>query len=260
MSEIVLVLGAGFTRGFLPTAPLMIDDYGANDLIHKFERLEHARRLLEIYRLGNGHINIENLLTRLNEGMPYESEIENHETKLLASAIKHAFARRLAQARQETPYLEELSAFAKCCVNRQITCVTFNYDDVLDRALWEVHKIYGEQKQPKYWHPECGYGFAISPLQIKGFRSRYRMNEIAMFLYKLHGSVNWRVEIGERSPYRIGALKHVEEWYPEPTIPVTKTYTEADIELELETDPFIIPPVLMKTSLALEPTLKLVWD
>lgn len=45
----VFVLGAGFTKAFLPKAPLMEDDYDADGaLSEKFAKSPHAARLLVI--------------------------------------------------------------------------------------------------------------------------------------------------------------------------------------------------------------------
>jgi len=76
-SPTVLVLGAGFTRAFLPKAPLMLDDYGAPELAAKLSAFPRACRLLglEIALHSNGHINIESLMTRLDGLMPYDRSL-----------------------------------------------------------------------------------------------------------------------------------------------------------------------------------------
>jgi hypothetical protein len=77
-----------------------------------------------------------------------------------------------------------------------------------------------------------------------------------MSLLKLHGSVNWRVPLGHRSPYAADSIRHHEEWF--------KTLGEKvgldAIEPYLETGPIIVPPVLTKTELVEQPILRLTWS
>ncbi len=42
----VFVLGAGFTRAFVPTAPLLIDDWGLSSLLEQFKGFEFAKSTL----------------------------------------------------------------------------------------------------------------------------------------------------------------------------------------------------------------------
>lgn len=43
----VYVLGAGFTRAFVPKAPLLVDDYGIPALRKSFESFRHAAAILD---------------------------------------------------------------------------------------------------------------------------------------------------------------------------------------------------------------------
>jgi hypothetical protein len=46
--RIVFVLGAGFTKAFCPDAPLLVDDYGVEQLIVEFQGRPVALKLLEL--------------------------------------------------------------------------------------------------------------------------------------------------------------------------------------------------------------------
>ena len=107
----VFVLGAGFTRAFLPRAPLRTDDYGGADLVRRLQGYPHARRILlqELRRTGDGTLNIERLLTRLDGGMPYDSDREaTAEIGLLAAELMQALVRRIEGAKSGTLHREEL--------------------------------------------------------------------------------------------------------------------------------------------------------
>src|SRR5438105_2566073 len=72
----VFVLGAGATKAFAPLAPLVEDDYGLKRLIEHFAGFPHARKLLENEKRlrKNGHINVEQFMTRLHGRMPYDHD------------------------------------------------------------------------------------------------------------------------------------------------------------------------------------------
>ena len=67
-SRKVFVLGAGFTKAFFPGAPLMMDDYGLDSLLDKFQEFELARRILKLElerdQKKAGQVNMERLMTR----------------------------------------------------------------------------------------------------------------------------------------------------------------------------------------------------
>ena len=68
----VVVTGAGFTRAFVPGAPLLIDDFSNYVLEDKVRGLPYASQLLDWERSlhPSGHIDIERLMTRLDALMP----------------------------------------------------------------------------------------------------------------------------------------------------------------------------------------------
>ena len=73
-SNHVFVTGAGFTRAFVPDAPLLVDDFDNDSLVDRVRGLPNASRLLEWERNQHpdGLISIERLMTRLDQLMPYD--------------------------------------------------------------------------------------------------------------------------------------------------------------------------------------------
>ena len=257
--DTVFVLGAGFTKSFFPNAPLLRADYGARDLLRKFESFGFARQLLEL-ELAKGageDVDLERLMTRLHGLMPYDHERRAvEELQLLLAELKRAFAKALEHAKEGPCHREDLGRIASLCVYSGTSCITFNYDDFLDRALWEVRSLTRASKEI-YWHPDGGYGFFCRPSEVlvgEGFG--LWMDKTSMSLLKLHGSLNWRVRRGQREPFSVDALAHREDWLPptEPDSPAAHA-----IERHLESDPLIVPPMLTK-ALVHQPVLRLVWS
>jgi len=258
-SKKIFVIGAGFTRAFLPKAPLLTDDLYADLLAKKFEAFPHATSILESERSKNHNreINIERLMTRLDGLMPYDfEEGANEELGLLLSEVKRCFVRRLDEAKNGPLHNAELAAFARYCVENKITCITFNYDDVLDKALWEVERaVHGAS--PPYWHPDGGYGFFCKPSVICVRNVDVFMDPASNLLLKLHGSMNWRILRGHTQPYAVDAVVHDEPWLP----PImAHEYDLKSIAKHLESEPFIVPPVLIKSALVEQPILRVVWS
>jgi hypothetical protein len=278
------VLGAGFTKAFLPSAPLLVDDYYGSDLKAKFAAFPELAFILNLELDHPDHrpgwINLERLMTRLAGGMPYDfgTGLEKLREVLLAE-VKQAFLRRLTDAKRAgVSGKGELSLFAIGCMRENATCITFNYDDLLDEALW--------RNEPRYvssaWAPDWGYGFpcqsseacvrgpavfasgafstSFSSQPSEGDLSSSRLEALGpgpMQLLKLHGSINWRIPLGHPRPYAVDAIRHHEPWF--------EYYGRArrplnTIEPFLEPDLFIVPPIMTKTDLIEQPVLRLVWS
>ncbi len=255
----VFVLGAGFTKAFLPGAPLVTDDYDVDSLMNKFAPFPHAQRLLALERQANpdGRINIERVMTRLDGGMPYDSDAAGDQLRLLHGELRRVFVERINGALMGAWYRQELGHFARYCVKTQTTCITFNYDDVLDRALWEVEKAERAGHPRPYWHPDGGYGFFCKPSPSCVYDTGVFMDRPVAPLLKLHGSMNWRPKRGARVPYALDAIVHHESWYP---FHAREEINLEGVEAHLEAEPFIVPPILMKSVLLEQPVLRLVWS
>jgi hypothetical protein len=138
----VFVLGAGFTKAFIPEAPLVEDHYDVGPLVEKFKAFPAASRILhlELEATGGGRVNIERLMTRLDGAMPYDSDTDADQLRMLLAEIRRLIVLQLTSATKGAWHEEEMAALARYCIRNQITCITFNYDDAFDRALWEVER------------------------------------------------------------------------------------------------------------------------
>ena len=118
-ADAVFVLGAGFTRAFVPESPLMVDDFGNDDMAEKIIGLPHASRLLEQERKRNHNdlIDIERLMTRLDSLMPYDfGRGAVDEFRLLLSELRKSFRCRIESALQSENVQEEaLKKFERNC-------------------------------------------------------------------------------------------------------------------------------------------------
>jgi len=255
------ILGAGFTRAFLPSAPLLTDDYDSAKLLEQFKNLPNALRILDLEtRASKGKLNIERLMTRLDGRMPYDSSLgAEEELALLLKAVKKAFATKLEEAKR-APRNHALITFARYCIHNPVNCITFNYDDVLDQALWEVTRASDDFAQTPYWHPDGGYGFFLQSSFSCVANTISFKDQTSMALIKLHGSMNWRVKRGHPKPYVIDAVVHHESWLPQPVRFRGAGDRTQEIEMHLDGEPFIVPPVLVKAALVEQPILKLTWS
>ena len=253
----MLVTGAGFTRAFLPDSPLLVDDFGAEDLAAKVIGLPKASRVLDWERNQHekGFINIERLMTRLDSLMPYdEDQAATDEYRFLLSALMDNFLDRLRRVRTGSEPNVALEKVARYCVSRRVDCITFNYDDVLDEALAKT-----EFRETPSWHASGGYGFycAKSKETLGGHWDADVGEKTPMLVLKLHGSINWRPRKGAIEPYMLDEITHHGEWQEKD--PRVSRDPEL-VERHLERSPLIAPPVLSKSSLVRQPVLRLVWS
>jgi len=257
----VFVIGAGFTRAFLPKAPLLVDYYEIDELIERFKSFPEVTNILKSERekYNDGRVNIENLFTRIQSAMPYD--LEQNIFAVLLSNLQDMFLLKLKEAKKGEFHSSELAKFAQYCINNNIDCVTFNYDDILDEALWQVKRTTSIMTTTQYWHPDGGYGFFCRPSICCVTDTDIRMDVTAMRLLKLHGSVNWYARFGSAKPYTVDSIVHHEEWLSmrEITTMLRITASEEEISEHLENDPFIVPPVLIKSAIMEQTVLKLIW-
>jgi hypothetical protein len=228
-----------------------VDDYFNDKLLGQFKEFQFAKEVLEqeIQQHDIPQINLERLMTRLDSLMPYD--VENgaeHELKMLLFRLKQALFDKLSKARLHWPYIEQdIVRFAGHILKERIICITFNYDDVLDQALWLASR---HVPQAFAWDPDNGYGFLCKgPASLLG-GSVYASNTTMTYLLKLHGSLNWRPLLGATRPYAVGAMCHAAQWYDD---------TDEILDLHLEREPFIVPPVLQKQAVSQEPVMRFIW-
>lgn len=249
-ADTVFVLGAGFTRAFAPESPLMVDDFGTDDIAGKIIGLPHASRVLEQERRRNhnGLVNIERLMTRLDSLMPYDfGQGAVDEFRLLLSEVRKGFRRKIESALTSDGFQKEaLDEFVKNCHEMNVHFITFNYDDVLDRALFQGNN----------WHPSNGYGFLCLPSQnVFGPLYASTGESPKTLLLKLHGSVNWMPKAGYIEPFVMDAITHHAKWSESSNDPIDGSL----IPSHLEPEPLMVPPVLSKSGPVEQPVLRLVW-
>lgn len=257
----VFVLGAGFTRAFVPQAPLVEDEYEVEPLLERFKPFPSASYVLdlELRTAPTGRVNIERLMTRLDGGMPYDSDANIGQLRLLLTELRRLLVKHLSLAARGPCHTAELIDISRHCIHNRITCITFNYDDVFDRALWQVERVEDEIYGRPYWHPDGGYGFFCKPSLSSVYQTRVFMDRSAMLLLKLHGSMNWRPKRGARQPYAVDDIVHHEPWLPLERISPELVNLDA-IESHLETEPFLVPPVIMKSAFLDQPILRHTWS
>ena len=242
-----------------------MDDFHIPQLQRAFRSFPYASRLLELEfnRPPPDKVDLERLMTRLEGGMPYDSyEGSEAEVAALASELRKRFHARVSRVVVPTRRKSLLRSFAEHLVESSAHVVTFNYDDIIDQHLWEVRRLTNAPGlRIPYWHPDGGYGFFCRPASLTVEERSVFMDQTAMYLLKLHGSLNWRVRRGTPSIAPVDSIMHFEDWLPHELSPEfgERTSTQADIELHLEPEPLWVPPVLLKSAVAQQPVLGLVW-
>ena len=248
----VYVTGAGFTRAFVRNAPLLVGDFENDRLVNAVRGLRAASRLLEAERNRHpdGFIDIERLMTRLHELMPYDDHRgSTHEFAFLLAELKRAFLRTIQHALDgvEVGPESDVVAFARHCANTSAICITFNYDDLLDAAL----------NAASNWDPYWGYGFLCRSSADTVADISYDPKPSDLLLLKLHGSVNWWPRLGYVKPFALDAIVH---HYFRQRSSWRNSYDRALVARHLEPEPVIVPPVLSKSDLVAQPVLRLVWS
>jgi hypothetical protein len=265
----VYVLGAGFTKAFADKAPLLLGDYDTDE-VKKFDDflIPHSILEQERTRRDDGKMDLERLMTRLAGGMPYDWKTGATDLlKGLLSALKRSLLEKLNIAKADPRVRwDELKRFAQHCHKNHIHCITFNYDDFLDKALWETHDPNLSHEPSLDWHPNWGYGFFCdsSVAAIGASKEAHQRPIMSMYLLKLHGSVNWRVKHGHPTPYATDAITHFEDWWTVPEyrgdLVKHQQFLPKLVSPYLDPEPFIVPPVLTKSDLVEQPVLRVIWS
>src|SRR5712691_1793789 len=122
----VYVLGAGFTRAFVPKAPLLVGDYGIPDLRKRFDSFSHAAAILDdaLAEYSGGYVDLERLMTRLS-GMPYDAVDARREFALLETALRQSLVKRLREAKKGKVDWEKLKTFARLVRKDKASIITF---------------------------------------------------------------------------------------------------------------------------------------
>lgn len=256
-SPIVLVLGAGFTKAFSNNAPLMLCDIDLPSLKKKFSHFDGAKNLLEQVKVYDNNIDVEQLLSRLYTGMPYDEKfIPNAERLILYTEIKKRFLDKIIPLKCDEEKKETLDKLAKKILLNNITCVTFNYDDILDESLYQSSKQLFEKEYEDRWDPDYGYGIYITPQKkLDGGKTYFSSeNKRLNYLLKLHGSINWFPKKGYTEPYPLDAIIHSENWTQ------NNEDVHAAIKNHYSESHIIMPPVFDKSIISINPIFNVIWS
>lgn len=270
-SPIVFVLGAGFTKAFDDKAPTLFSDIGLKDIKDAYEKAGLHRLVNFINRLkieSDGSANIEELTSRLYSGMPFDDEVlYEEESRLLLRAVEEKFRDQLNKIKKlgdlDVTSRELLQRFSKFVIENNASVITFNYDCLLDEALFVHNPVYmlpTHASVGNYWSPDGCYGFLCKPASSCLSESSSTQDRTNTLLLKLHGSLNWRTRLGSKSPYSLDNLVHLSEWCDMSHIASMQNFSRLDIEPYLNRDPFMIPPVLDKSIMTKESILRLIWS
>jgi hypothetical protein len=275
----IYILGAGFTKAFADSAPLLIDHYDTHE-VRNFDAFPYTHAILEQERnrRKDGKINLERLMTRLAGGMPYDwMSGEQDLLRGLLSTLKRSLLEKLGRAKTAANvHWDDLKRFATHCRDKHIHCITFNYDDFLDTALFQTRDPSLLNSPSLDWHPNWGYGFFCNssaaavgiPQGVEQRASPHRDADqrplMSMSLIKLHGSVNWRIRHGHPTPHAADAITHFEDWWTIPQyggdLEKHRTFLIPLVDPYLDPEPFIVPPVLTKSDLVEQPVLRVLWS
>jgi hypothetical protein len=266
MGKTLFILGAGFTKAFIDEAFLSVDQgHVPEELIHKYPKTTHpyAHSILDD-EIDRG-VDIERLMTRLHSFMPHDFERKcTQELEHLSHDIKDLFIKRLQKLKDDKTQLPgKLMHFAQWCIDNEADCISFNYDDFLDHALWKCKPLdskHASMYQTKHWHPDSGYGFFCRPANSCIRDQGLIMGSSAMLLLKLHGSINWRIKLGASDPYQLDSILHYEKWIPQFGRENYAMYDDpAKVENHLKPERLLVLPVLHKTDIVRQPIFRRIW-
>ncbi len=130
---------------------------------------------------------------------------------------------------------------------KSVSCQIFttNYDVVLEAYCDHLGFEY-----------ECGQEQSQRRLVLNEENRRlYNPEEPVHQIYKLHGSINWYPRRGYLKPYSVDAMMHHEEWFE----PNRYKQIQEAVAIHIEPEPFLVPPILIKSAIVEQPILRLLW-
>ncbi|EAK0450368.1 hypothetical protein YZ36_00045 [Campylobacter lari] len=220
----VFFFGAGFSKSLNNSYPTLAE------LSKYFIEQGHIYNNEKIYQE-----NIEQLLTYLIAPLPFKTkeEILRDEASYLEKInIINSFFINLHNVKSIDINNEDIKILSKFINQNKSTCITLNYDLLLEQIL---------SKNTLY---ECFYKFPINSLSSRGRELHHRVftplkddlfKQHTPEIIKLHGSINWYHNRSiSNSQIYIYDNQHAPEYYLD--------------MLKIDMHPLIIPPILDKTS------------
>lgn len=252
-----VVLGAGFSFGFSEHSPLMKDFFAkAKEKTRKQESLEKLLTRVEGYFPNTRNPDLEDvasfLVMRRSTGTTKRNDELNFRrlVRIVCDVLRDV---------HESPRSAEVEAwfqsFFKISAREGKPIISFNYDLIAEKFLTKTN----------LWWPHDGYGVRMdeigrrdNPDQQLAFGGG---SPSKLALFKLHGSINW----GSRnfpysdgnSPIEVG-FEIQGQRAPRPVIDI-ETADETIYGADAEWDPFIVPPVAIKSSYLAKGFMENVW-
>lgn len=256
MSDNVFFLGSGFSKSIINEYPTLYEL--SNDIKKSFENDNFA--IGKHYKdeiPKKFHTNIETLLSYLLIDLPYKKTDEKLMDKALYKNIAGKIANYFQKLEKRFPISsdkkgiidrDDINRFAQYILKNNCTCITLNYDILLDNILYftkeeeyrKTNKLSNFYKIPIEHLSERGNGHYYSVLSF-GPDGPYDIDKYMVpSIIKLHGSINWLY-----SEY-VNNQIYFNDW-------TRLEFKSVDLE------PFIIPPVLDKSSLYNNTILIALW-
>ena len=244
-SNDVFFFGSGFSKSLIEDYPTL---RGLSNFIDKSLKKEensiskhYIDDVPEIF-----HNDIENLLTYLSTNLPYKSPVQKSLDEALYTDITSKLANKfknLIKNKKIDMCDENKKIFADYICTNNCTCITLNYDLLLEEILYKNFFKENEYSTNNY---SVFYKFPIIELKSRCGNTSYNWvsdeEGIMPEIIKLHGSRNWLY----------AGLSDIDPIYLEEGN--EEEYLKADLV------PFIIPPVLDKQNQYNNAILKLLWN
>ncbi|MEP6757453.1 MAG: ankyrin repeat domain-containing protein [Chthonomonadales bacterium] len=263
----VLVLGAGFTRGFCKDSPLMAGDWLKPEDLKTLSEDPTTKTIVNYCKtLHKDFIDVELLFSRLSENTPFDDSLGNSE-KLNAARqlVLRSIVDKLRATIVDDEAVDKLSSLAEKIIAESVDVITFNYDEVLDEAIarssvqndWNPTPSGSLEngRETIEWNPQFGYGFLarLSHLAKGDYFPSYSLTPTNIL--KLHGSLNWRREIGDIPRLALSQVVVRPKWHMN-----KRQANGSDVmDGQLHDDPIIVPPTMSKSGFHDYPVIQQVW-
>jgi len=249
MSKDVFFFGSGFSKSLINAYPTL------NDLSKYIkEKLSYEKGSVKLHfenEVPNSfHDNVEDLLTYLSSRLPYKTDVQILADETLYKDITSKLAKYFYYLREQysTYYTAENDnkIFAKYILENKCTCITLNYDLVLEDLLYKNTSKEYQRANSNY---SVFYKIPIVALNnrvptgygcLAEYETDFHRTEMPEII-KLHGSINW-LSVGQSNTDTIYSA-----------IGNEKEYLKTDLNT------FIVPPVLDKQSQYNNIILRALW-
>ena len=270
----VYVCGAGFSRAFVPTAPLANRFLAAHLNLLEESRFKPVKDFIESTGLQADSLNIETLFTLAALNPPWLGNYESLSQRIAAELLMRLLNEIIGTAfkteirpngkwRFTVDHDAELCNFARILLSDRFThVITFNYDVLLENFLEQESRNTADVTaanigtfQPRF-DSRFSFGFTgmnLNPDNGVIFKPSIRVPHNGMFLLKLHGSTSW---IARKSA---GQPIHTDDILTLPCHDSFEPFGFYDVLYDQEHS-FLIPPVLDKSSMLIQPVISVLWN